>query len=85
MSDELRFDVFTVNDKMHIVRLFQDVSLTAAEILSGLERDTFDADIMHQGWSGSNPAWTSFKPVVVLPHGTLIKHEQFVFLIELAD
>jgi len=82
--EHLLFDMFTLDNNRRVIRLFEGISLTAAEILSGLERDTFDMDIMHRGWSGSNPAWTGFKPVVILPHGDLIKHDQFMFLIELA-
>jgi len=81
---EIRFDVFSLNKENHIVRLFSNLSLTVAEILSGAERDDFDKAIMHFGWSGTSPGWTGFKPVVILPHGELIKHEQFKFLIELA-
>lgn len=81
--DELRFDVFTLNADGHIHFLFRNVSLNVAEILSGEERDYFDKAIMCQGWVGTTPAWTSFRPVVMMPHGELLRHEQFKFIIEL--
>jgi hypothetical protein len=84
MTDELRFDVYTFNDKGRVVRMFQNLTLTAAEIIYGGERDEFDAAIMHHGWSGSSPAWTSFRPVVILPHGELLRKDQFTYLVELA-
>lgn len=82
MSDELRFDLFTLDNAKHIIRMFEDMSLTGAEIMAGVERAEFYAAIVRHGWAGSNPAWAGFKPVVILPHGTLIKHDQFVFLID---
>jgi hypothetical protein len=84
MSDELFFDVFTLNDKGRIARIFTELSLTSAEILYGGERDDFDAAIMHQGWAGSSPAWTQFRPVVILPHGELLRKDHFAYLMELA-
>ena len=82
MNEELSFDVFTAKDG-HIARMFTNLSLDAARIMAG-ERDAFDAAIINRGWSGTSPAWTGFIPVVIVPHGQLIQHDQFVFLIELA-
>jgi hypothetical protein len=82
MNGELRFDVFTTKDG-HIARMFTDLSLDAARIMAG-ERDKFDMAIIDRGWSGTSPAWTGFKPVVIVPHGQLIQHDQFTYLIELA-
>jgi hypothetical protein len=81
-TDELRFDVFISQQDGHITRLFSNVSLTTAEIMSGMGRDEFDTAIMHHGWSGTSPAWTSFRPVVIVPHGELLKLDQFAYLIE---
>lgn len=85
MSDpdsELRFDIVMVmNGKL--ARLFENLSLTLAEILSGLERDEFDKAIMHHGWAAVSPSWTSFKPMAIVPHGELLRKEQFEFLMEL--
>ena len=81
---EPRFDIFTTRADGHVFRLFENVSLAAAEIMSGMERKEFDSMVERQGWIGTSPAWTSFRPVVILPHGTMIRHDQFVYLIELA-
>jgi len=81
-SDELRFDVITLVEG-RLVHLFKDLPLTLAEILSGLERDEFDGAIMHRGWAGVSPSWHGFKPMAIVPHGELLKKEQFAYIMEL--
>ena len=84
MGDEFKFDVYAFNDKGRITLMFIDLTLTSAAILYGGERDEFYAAIMHQGWAGSSPAWTQFRPVVIMPHGELLRKDQFTYLMELA-
>jgi hypothetical protein len=83
-ADHLTFDVYSLDSDNLVTRLFANLSLPVAEILSGGEREDFDNAIMYHGWSGTSPAWSGFKPIVIMPHGELLKHEQFAFLIELA-
>jgi len=82
--NEPRFDVYTTDLDKRISRLFADLSLDAAHIISGMERDEFYRAIMEKGWASNSPAWTSFRPVVLMPRGDLLKIEQFAYLIELA-
>ena len=83
MEQDPRFDIYMLGKDKHIIRLFTDVSIFVAEIMYGGRRDEFDMAIMHHGWAGSNPAWASFTPVVIMHHGELIRHDQLAFLIEL--
>lgn len=85
MDDELRFDVFTAGPD-RVVRTATGISLIGAEALSGLDdREVFAHRIMHQGWCGSIPAWTGFRPVVIVEHKQLLRRDQMEFLLELVD
>jgi len=83
---EPTFDIYTTKNRpdgsSYVTFMFVDLTLTVAEILSGA--DDFDDAIIGKGWCGTSPAWVGFKPLVVMPHGELIKNDQFKFLMELA-
>lgn len=84
--DEPRFDVFsTLADENKLTRLFENVSLAAAEILSGHDREWFNKSIERQGWSGTRPIWTDCRPIVIVPAGQLLREDQFSYLVELTS
>lgn len=84
MDDHLLFDVFTTEGD-RLVRSIEGVSLIAARALAGLEdAHDFDNWIEATGWCGTTPAWSGFKPVVVVPKGQLLRIDQFKFIHELA-
>jgi len=84
----MRFDIYTVKMRGNTpiaTFLFVDISLTVAEIMSDAERDEFDDTLLAKGWFCSCPGWNGFKPLVVMPHGDLLRNDQFKYLMELAS
>jgi len=88
MNYPLYFDIYAVKHRAdktpYITIMFAGVSLNAAELISGADRDGFRDGIMGKGWVGTSPAWTGFSPLVVMPHGNLIRNDQFKYVIESA-